>query len=164
MKRTLVTITALAIVAIAAPMFAVGSDAKPLLVSASVANHCTITTLPVSFGAYDTVTGNALAGAGSVTVACTKGMTGLLITLDKGGNNAFVTVPNTRAMSDGSEYLNYDLYADSGHTVLWTDAGIGLADSTSKAPRTVPVYGLVAAGQDVAANTYNDSVLATILY
>ena len=52
------------------------SASASLQVSANVQKNCTITTAPVSFGNYDSVTANATApldGIGKITVKCTKG-------------------------------------------------------------------------------------------
>ena len=162
MKRTLVTLTAIALIALASPMFAANTTA-PLGISATVSTTCSITTAPVNFGAYDTVTGTAVAGTGTVNVACTKGATGLTIDLNTGTNAANATIPNTRAMNNGTNYLNYDLYSDSGHATLWT-TGFGISNAPSKAARPFTVYGLIAANQDVPAGAYADTVTAQINY
>jgi spore coat protein U-like protein len=162
MKRTLVTLTALSLIAIASPMFA-ASDSKPLAISATVSTNCTITTAPVTFTAYDTVAGTAVAATGTVSVACTKGATGLTIDLDTGANGTSATSPNTRAMTDGTNFLNYDLYTDLGHGTLWS-TGVSIANAPSKAARPFTVYGLIAANQDVPAGAYSDTVTAKINY
>jgi spore coat protein U-like protein len=161
MKRTLITLTSLALVAIASPMFA-ASLSTPLAVSASVAQNCTITTAPVNFGAYDTITGTAVAGTGTVNVACTKGSTGLTIDLNV-GTNGLAAVGTNRAMISGANYLNYDLYSDSGHVTVWLN-GFAISNAPSKAARPFTVYGLIAANQDVPAGSYGDTVTATINY
>ena len=75
-----------------------------LTVSATVSKNCTITTAPVTFGAYDSVTANATApldGIGTVTVTCTKGApakVGL-----NAGSNAQGT---TRRMSRGRDRVS----------------------------------------------------------
>jgi spore coat protein U-like protein len=134
-----------------------------LSVTASVANNCTISTSTVAFGAYDPVVTNAsspLAGSGGVTIACTKSATAT-IGLGLGSN------PNatTRRMANGSNYLTYELYKESGHTNVWGNSGVDLytpAAAPSFAPRTFTVYGEVAAGQDVPAGSYSDTVVATV--
>src|SRR5438270_6999931 len=85
MKRTVLFLIALTVVSV--PVFAASSTAN-LSVTASVAANCTITTAPVAFGAYDPVGANAAAdlnGAGTVTVACTKG-TAATVDLGQGAN------------------------------------------------------------------------------
>jgi spore coat protein U-like protein len=162
MKRTLVTLTTLALIAIASPMFAANAN-TPLGVSATVSTTCTITTTPVNFGAYDTVAGTAVAATGTVNVACTTGASGLTIDLNTGLNGGSATVPNTRAMNLGTNYLNYDLYSDGGHTTLWS-TGFAISSPINKNARAFTVYGLIAANQDVPAGAYADTVTAQINY
>lgn len=133
-----------------------------LSVSASVANNCTISTGAVAFGAYDPVVANASAdldGTGSVTIACTKGAT-TSVELDLGANAS----GSTRQLEASSNYLTYQLYQDSGRTTVWgtgtdkNDTGV----APSKAARAFTVYGRVPAGQDVPAESYSDTVVATV--
>ena len=146
----------------AAPAFAQTATAN-LSVSATVAKNCSITTTAVAFGSYDPIVTNAttpLDGTGTVVVTCTKGA-GTRIDLGLGANAS----GSTRQMAGGSDFLTYELYQDSGRATVWgsgASAGQTIAAAPSKAPRTFTVYGRVAAGQDVAAASYNDTVVATI--
>ena len=134
-----------------------------LAVSATVAKNCSITTTAVAFGSYDPIVANAttpLDGTGSVVVTCTKGA-GTRIDLGLGANAS----GSTRQMAGGSDFLTYELYQDSTRSTVWgagAGAGQTIAAAPSKAPRTFTVYGRVAAGQDVGAASYNDTVVATI--
>ncbi|HKW91437.1 MAG TPA: spore coat U domain-containing protein [Methylomirabilota bacterium] len=131
--------------------------------SATVAKNCSITTTAVAFGGYDPVVTNAttpLDGTGTVVVTCTKGA-GTRIDLGLGSNAS----GSTRRMSGGTDFLTYELYQNTGRTTIWgtgAAAGQTIAAAPSKAARTFTVYGRVAAGQDVAAGSYNDTVVATI--
>jgi spore coat protein U-like protein len=163
MKRTLIALTAtLSLTAISTPLFAAASAQANLGVSASVAQNCTITTAPVSFGVYDTVAGTAVSGTGTVNVACTMGATGLTIDLSTGSNGPSA-IGTTRAMNSGASLLNYELYTDSGHGTVWS-IGYATGDAPSKASRAFTVYGLISANQDVAAGLYADTVIARINY
>ena len=77
MRRIVIVLAGCAIVSIVAESSLTGQSATAsLTVSASVSKNCTITTAPVTFGAYDPVTANATApldATGTVTVTCTKG-------------------------------------------------------------------------------------------
>src|SRR5207253_8284243 len=110
-RITAITLTQL----IAAPIFAAVSTAN-LNVTASVGASCTITTLPVAFGAYDPVGANLSAplnGTGTVTVSCTRGAAA---TVDLGNGSNFGSA--SRRMSSGGDFLGYafvqGLRADSG--------------------------------------------------
>jgi len=133
-------------------------------VSATVTNNCTISTSALAFGSYDPVVANAstdLDGTGTVTVACTKGVSAT-VGLGLGSNAS----GSTRRMNDGSgNFLTYELYQDSGHTTVWGNAGAGLlspAAAPSKAARNFTVYGQVVSNQDATAGSYSDTVVATV--
>ncbi|HEY7189362.1 MAG TPA: spore coat U domain-containing protein [Vicinamibacterales bacterium] len=133
-------------------------------VSATVTNNCTISTAALAFGSYDPVVANAstnLDGTGTVTVACTKNATST-IGLGLGSNAS----GSTRRMSDGAGgFLTYELYQDAARATVWGNSGAGLVTppaAPSKAARNFTVYGRVPSNQDVAAGTFNDTVVATV--
>ena len=135
-----------------------------LTVSATVTNNCTISTAALTFAPYDPVVANAtnnLDGTGRVTVACTKGAAPT-IGLGSGSSAS----GSARRLSDGNgNYLSYELYQDSGHSVSWANSGLGLLTAgaaTSKAARDFTVYGRIAGNQDVPAGSYADTVVATV--
>ena len=147
---------------LAAPAFAQTATAN-LSVSATVVKNCSISTTAVAFGNYDPVVANAttdLDGTGSVVVTCTKGA-GTRIDLGLGANAS----GSTRRMAGGGDFLSYELYQDSGRSTVWgsgAGAGMTIAVAPSRAARTFTVFGRVAAGQDVSATSYADTVVATI--
>lgn len=141
-----------------------GSATANLSVSATVAVNCTISTAALAFGSYDPVVAHAsspLDGTGTVTIACTKGSTET-IGLGLGANAS----GSQRRLNDGgTNYLNYELYQESGHTTVWGNSGGGLlspAAAPSKAARNFTVYGRVTSNQDVPAGSYSDTVVATV--
>lgn len=145
-----------------APAFAQTATAN-LGVSATVAKNCSITTSAVAFGSYDPVVTHAtspLDGTGSVVVTCTKGA-GTRIDLGLGGN----AQGQNRRMAGGGDFLTYELYQETGRTTVWgsgASAGMTIPVAPSRAARTFTVFGRIAAGQDVSAASYNDTVVATI--
>ncbi len=145
---------------ISAPAFA--AETATLTVSAAVSNNCTITAAAISFAAYDPVVANAstnLDGEGRVTIACTKGAVPT-IALGAGANAS----GSTRRLAGGSEMLAYELYSNSSRSTVW-NGGAGLLTTVaapSKAPRDYTVYGRIAGGQDVAAGSYADTIVATV--
>lgn len=149
------------VLGLAAPAFAQTATAN-LAVSATVAKNCSISTTAVAFGSYDPIVTNAatpLDGTGSVVVTCTKGA-GSRIDLGQGSNYSAA-----RRMAGGTDFLTYELYIDTTRTTVWgSGAGAGqtIAVAPNKNPRTFTVYGRVAAGQDVGAASYADTVVATI--
>jgi spore coat protein U-like protein len=141
-----------------------------LSVTASVTANCTITTAPVAFGAYDPVSANAssaLNGTGTVSVTCTSGAS-TTVTLGQGLNadTGSTDAAPVRRMSDGgTNYLSYSLYQDSGRSTVWGNtAGTGLPHTGTGTLTALTVYGAVAAGQNVPAGSYSDTVVATVTF
>jgi spore coat protein U-like protein len=162
-------VLALFLLLAAAPAFAASASAN-ITVQATVAANCTINAGTVNLGTYDptgTQATNPLDGEGNFVIRCTRGTAA---TIDLGlGNQPSGT---TRRMTDGTDFLDYDLYRDSGRSAVWgTGAGNNLnpfqADAGGVAPnsgnRTITVYGRVPAGQaNARSGVYGDTVLATI--
>ena len=161
-----------------APAIALAASATTTIaVSASVTQNCTIsTTSALAFVAYDPIGANATAAlnaTGQVSVACSKGATGLTIGIDNGAHVAGAQ----RQMLGGTAagMLQYNLFQPPNNTpstpctfpatVPWTNTGAGLftlSSATTKVARVYNVCGTVPGGQDVAADAYTDTVTATI--
>lgn len=167
MKKILISTFALTFVALAPAAFA-QSDTKPLALSATVINNCTIATTPVAFGNYDPISASPNQAGGTVAIKCTKNHA-TTIALDDGANG-------TRLLKDsGSQTLAYELYKPPDTTpgtacnytspARWGTTGGALFASgaaLTNATRTYSVCGQIAAGLDVAAGTFNDTVQATV--
>ena len=167
MRRMLIVLAGFAVVAIAAEsrLSSQGSSSSAsLTVTATVSKNCTISTSPVAFGAYDSVTANATAhleNIGKVTVTCTKGATAK-VGLGPGSNGQ----GSTRRMSGGTlAFLTYELYKDSSHSTVWgdtIDTALDIPAAPNRNPRDFTVYGRVQSGQDATVGNYTDTVLATV--
>ena len=146
-------------------------------VSASVTQNCSITTTSaLAFAAYDPIGTNATAAlnaTGQISVACSKGATGLTIGMDNGTHVAGAQ----RQMLGGTaaSLLQYNIFQPPNNvpntactfpgTTAWTAIGAGLLTLTSAPTKVTRVYnvcGTIPGGQDVAADTYSDTVGATI--
>lgn len=141
-----------------------------LAVTASVTANCTITTSPVAFGAYDPVSANASAalnGTGTLNVTCTSGAS-TTITLGQGSNadtGSTDAAPARRMKDGGTDFLSYSLYQDAGRSTVWGNTGgTGVANTGTGTQVAVTVYGAVAAGQNVPAGSYSDTVVATVTF
>jgi len=141
-----------------------------LSVTASVSANCTISTTAVAFGAYDAVGANAAAplnGTGSVSVTCTSGAS-TTVTLGQGSNadtGSTAAAPVRRMKDSGTNFLSYALYSDTGRTTAWGDtSGTGLAHTGTGTLTALTVYGQIAAGQNVPAASYSDTVVATVTF
>ncbi|MBM3820680.1 MAG: spore coat protein U domain-containing protein [Acidimicrobiia bacterium] len=161
-KRTCAAVVAAGLILVGTSLPAEAAETATLTVSASVTNNCTISAAAISFAAYDPVVANATAnldGEGRVTIACTKGA---VPTIGLGaGSNAS---GSTRRLASGAEMLTYEIYQNSSRSTVWNGGG-GILTTTaapSKAPRDYTVYGRITGGQDVAAGTYTDTIVATV--
>ncbi|MBV8164922.1 MAG: spore coat protein U domain-containing protein [Candidatus Eremiobacteraeota bacterium] len=170
---TLALLAAIASVSLGSTAFA-GTASSTFTVTANVVKNCSINAANINFGSYDPVVANATTALNmpsTVTVACTKS-TAATVVINAGSNFAGSGCAGltTRAMSaGGGNFLCYDIYQPgagnvSATTQVWGTAGAAIYNYTaaSKAPVGLVDTGQIPPGQDVAALTYNDSVIATI--
>lgn len=162
-KLTLAVVAGVALSAFAGTASA-GSATSNLGVTATVAANCTIdASSGLGFGTYDPTSTNAataLDATGNITATCTSGATAS-IKLDLGANAGAGTQRAMKGSKGG--LLNYNLYTDSARTAAWDDvASVSVtADGTAQ---TIPVYGSIPAAQNVAIDSYTDTVVATISF
>lgn len=175
-----------------------GSFSSPLWATPTT---CTISDTGVAFGNYDpTSGGSGNAINGSITVTCTPGCTlsvlGICLLGTFDGLNSTITLSQSanngsyspRQLRGGAGYLlNYNLYVDINHTMIFGSGSSGTSDITycftgvgvsncsganytgnpasgSSQSLTIPVYGLLPASQNVGAGTYTDTLTATITF
>jgi spore coat protein U-like protein len=135
----------------------------PALAEAQLGLNCSISTTPVAFGDYNVLAAPPKTTTGSVTYQCTLGIN-IIVTLSRGSSSAF----DPRTMRNGAEVLNYNLYREATYQTIWGDGTGGTQSYTALAtvlfPTTVTVYARLPAGQNVAAGSYGDSVVATIIF
>jgi spore coat protein U-like protein len=146
-------------------------------VTATVSQSCSISTVSaLAFGTYDPIGINstaALNASGQVSIACSKGSIGVTIAMD-GGTHA-VGAQRQMIGTSAKGLLNYNVSLPPGTAAgavctsaagtAWTATGAGLLTLTaspSKAARSYYVCGSIPAGQDVPADTYTDTILATL--
>lgn len=149
-----------------APAYA-ANDTTQFDVTITITSSCDIHTVAATDVNFGTVASTAtnVDQQGQLTVNCTPG-TAYTIALDNGQNGADV---NSRAMSDGTNEVPYQLYraAARGAGDVWgsTVGGGGnvLAGSGTGAAQNLPVYGRTPSANFPAA-TYNDVVTATVTY
>lgn len=181
----LATALALASSVSAAPAFAAGSQTPTLSVSANVITNCTtMSSTSLSFGDYDPLSTSALNAPTAATFStnCSSGST-VNFTLDGGKNysNVQTSFAGDRALSDGTQYLAYQLYQDNSYTSgkAWafnTSTGAGTTNASetghgtasTDTANTWSVYGQIPAQQDAEASgtgtTYSDTVTVTLSY
>jgi spore coat protein U-like protein len=158
---------AVVLTAQAVPSAQATSKTATLKVNANVVANCILTTTDLVFGNYDPVSAHAsspLDSTASITLTCTQGTVAAVGVGD--GNN--YSSGRRMAASGGSEFLEYGIYADAARSLVWRTAGaigrMSFSAAPSTAPRTVPVYGRVPAGQNVSVGSYADDVVVTVTY
>lgn len=137
-----------------------------------VPSVCTqVSTTTVDFGniaASTTVPAGGTPATGAVAVQCNQGAP-YTVYLDNGKN-----YNTTRRMKNGTNnYLAYQLYQDSAHSIAWNATNVGTVGGTggvsstgSGSNQTLTVYALIPAGTAVPATTgtYTDTVVVTVNY
>ena len=146
-----------------------GSSTGTLTVTASVSQKCILSSPTLGFGSYDPVVTNNAANLDSsttITVTCTKGATGITLGFGNSGNAPTgCSAPQRCLLGAGhGDYLNYQLYSDSGHSSVWTTAISESVTGGITTPTSVTIYGRVPPTQDVNVDTYSDTVVATVNY
>jgi spore coat protein U-like protein len=135
-----------------------------MAVGATVENTCAISTAPIAFGTYDAVTKAEVNSTGSVTVTCTLGAA-TVVKLDQGqntGTGSTLAVP-VRRMISGANLLPYSLSTEASQATVW-EGLTGVAHTGTGTATVLTVYGRIAAGQNVPAGTYADTVVATVTF
>jgi spore coat protein U-like protein len=126
--------------------------------------------LPVSFGSYNP--GSAKTGSTDISVTGTVTGAGVVVTLSYSISLSAGASGNlaARAMPGPGTPLAYNLYTTDTYQAIWGNNGrsdsYSLLASVGGVSRTVPytVYGLVPAGQYVAAGSYSDTITVTVTY
>ncbi len=120
----------------------------------------------LAFGAYSVFGTTNLATATNFAFRCTPNQYARLM-LSQGSSGVFVP---SRIMTNGGNTATYNIYLDAGGTQIWGDgSGGGVSyDVYNSTPQnkdfTDNMYGIVPAGQDLAAGTYSDRVFAVLGY
>jgi len=163
MKRIHSLQTMLVAFAFASTTTYAATDNTTFQVTATVEDTCEVSATDLTFGTYDPNAGD-LDGTSIVTATCTNGTT-YDIGLDTGQNAANAST-TTRAMTDSTNYLDYELYSDSGRTTVWGDTvGTDTVQQTSGGgAENLTVYGQIPGNQFVPAASYSDTINVTVTY
>jgi spore coat protein U-like protein len=132
-------------------------------VRATITATCAILASPdLDFGSLGVLTANAQQSS-TIQVQCTN-TTPYNIGLNAGtGSGASVA---TRKLSNGGAVINYSLYTDSAHTIVWGNTiGTDTVSATgSGASQSYPVYGLIPPQTTPAPGSYTDTITVTVTY
>lgn len=132
-------------------------------VSATAVDSCIVAATDLSFGRYNPLNLSPTDASSMVTVTCTVN-SGFVIGLDAGIGNGATT--NARRMSNGDSLIDYSLYRDSAHNLVWgNDEGTNTASGIGTgAPAEYPVYGRIPPRQTVQRGVYTDTVTVWVSF
>ncbi|HEY5676669.1 MAG TPA: spore coat U domain-containing protein [Myxococcales bacterium] len=120
----------------------------------AAAATCTgISAVGLGFGSYDVFSALPDDTAGSLTYSCTAAPA---VSFSASLDGALG--PREMLHVFGPDVLRYDVYSDAARTVAWTTDPVLLKPGN----RTIPFYGRIFAGQDVATGFYADAVTITL--
>lgn len=147
---------ALALIITVSVVFVEEAPAPPIL-----PNICTVSTAGITFGSYTPKQPTPVDATDYVTVICTPG-TPFLLGIDNGLN---YQAPWRRGRYS-SNYIQYQLYQDSSHLLLWGMApgSTMLSAIGTGSQQNIPVYGRIPALQVPVDGSYSDTVTITIEY
>lgn len=116
----------------------------------------------VAFGSYNVLNDNHTDSTGQLSWRCPGNFPQpIQITISKGANHDGLS----RRLSQGTEFLRYDLYRDASRTLVWGDGTYG-SGYTAVYPGggwiPVMIYARIPKEQDVAAGAYADTVTVVI--
>lgn len=158
-----------------------GTQTANVTITANVTQSCTALTPSsgtMTFPAYDPFTNKTtpdnLTTPATFTTNCTKGASNVYFTVSGGNNCTNSPVSGTRAMKNGTNYLAYQLFQDSGYATPWVINTSTCAGTTQLSSGTITsssqnlsfsLYGQIPAGQDpAAASGYTDTVTVAVNY
>jgi spore coat protein U-like protein len=161
--RQLVVATVLTgLVATLGSALSAATQSANLTVTATVTASCSVSNTTLAFGGYNTTSPANVDQNATLQVACTKGTTAT-VGLDEGSHAS----GGARRMSNGTDFLTYQLYKEAARTNVWGNSGsdlVSLAAASSNASQSLTVYGRVPGSQDVSIGSYSDTVLVTVTF
>jgi spore coat protein U-like protein len=140
------------------------STSFQLVVSATIAASCTVSSSNVDFGQRGIITQSATTTA-LVTTSCPSG-TNYQIGLNAGTGVGATMSERRMTRSGGSDTLTYRLYRDSGRTQVWGDGTGGsttVSTTGTGAPQTNTIYAELPV-QSAPVGSYADTVTVTVTF
>jgi spore coat protein U-like protein len=137
--------------------------------TATIISNCNISTTALNFGSTGLLSSNVDA-TGSINVQCSN-----TLPYSLGLNNGSNASGSQRRMKQGTtNFVNYDLYTDSGRTAAWTTttsatsctggAGTCITNTGTGASQPITVFGRVPSQSGTPPGTYADTVLVTVTF
>lgn len=137
-------------------------------IEASVNSRCSVAISEVQFNTYNPLgpqVSTPLDAQATISLVCDNGRI-VRVRLDQGQNPASGSTDNAplRRMSQGTDFLSYNLYQNAARTTVWHNGPPGVRPVGNTYPTTLTIYGRVPAGQAPTAGSYVDTIVATITF
>ncbi|MQQ99551.1 Csu type fimbrial protein [Glaciimonas soli] len=167
MKKIILAATSIVLATGSCSVFAATATGN-MINTVTIADDCTIAATGFTT-TYDPVVANASTAqstTASVTTTCTAGDT-TVVTLDQGTNPASTSTPAAplRRVTNGTTFLNYGLFSNATYTTTWGNTpATGVSGTGTGSAVPLVIYAQLPAGQNGAAGTYTDTVIATVTY
>lgn len=130
----------------------------------AVSAACSISTVAVTFGAYQPRVTAPTDADGVVAVTCDSNVV-YSIRLDAGGNSKGLYTQRAMVEPAKGGLLYYNLYLDPAHTQIWGDGAAGTMAASGSGvgtPQLLYVYGRIPPRQNVSIGTYSDTVTVSV--
>lgn len=135
---------------------------------------CTVNPSALVFGNYDPSSALPTDTTGTITVSCSAAIvatTPYTLALSSGASGNV----GQRTLTSGRSALNYQLYTDVAHSVIWGDGTGGsstvtgsvtvvLSGVTGSGSQVQTVFAQIPAGQLSVPGSYSDTILLTVTY
>lgn len=125
---------------------------------------CSVATSGINFGSYDVFVLTPSDSVGNITVSCNSNEQ-VTINIGSSPTSGGFSPRQMRHVSLPDK-LDYNLYLDTPHTMIWGDGTLGTQTITAKVkkdePWNVPFYGRIPAQQDVTVGNYSEVLAVTI--
>jgi spore coat protein U-like protein len=147
---------------------AAGTVITNMQVVASVDARCSVAISSVQFNTYNPLGVHAtlpLDAQSTISLVCDNGRV-VRVRFDQGQHAAPGSTTNAplRRMSDGSDFIDYNLYQDPARTNVWHGGPPGVRPPGNSYPAFLTIYGRVFPGQAPTAGSYQDTIVATITF
>ncbi|RZI47671.1 SCPU domain-containing protein [Rickettsiales endosymbiont of Peranema trichophorum] len=137
---------------------------QKLVVTTNVEAACTLATNgTLSFASY---TGQEVQTEGTITATCNAG-TEYTIDLDNGQNSDGTQRRMVKEGANPKGYILYELYSDASKQSRFgsdADGYVKTKDASLGGETSIPVYGVIAAGQKPPVGSYADTITVTLSF
>jgi spore coat protein U-like protein len=130
------------------------------------AAFCRVTTRPVLFGAYDTLSPQPKISEGTIIMSCSDEPSHPLFRVSIGPSGTSGVFLPRQMQSTSLTTLDYNLYTDTTFTTVWGDGTSGTVPVIQRGFKQksieITVYGKIPPQQDIAVETYTDTLTITV--